>query len=155
MEMIVGRSYYSGTAKTHAVDVLQVAQEPGRGTVALCSYYNVSEPRNTQMELFNLDGIYRFDRTPDPAWDISGEYVKPATGELLTGRQNSLFDRQGRPVHPMIHTRAMVLARAKLGEFPIVKFCYDKNVPTEYMALEVLSDAEVGALMEVNKIKER
>lgn len=96
-----GKSYFVGTGKTHAIDVLQIVEEPGWGTVALSAYYHVDEPHNRQFELYQLDGLYRADRTPDPAWDVVGERPKPKPDQppLEMVAPTGIYNAHGEPMN--------------------------------------------------------
>ena len=149
MELQVGKSYLVGKARVHAIDVLDIVEEPGRGTVALCRYYHTSEPHNTQFELYQLDGYYRLDRTPNENWDVVDEYRKPPTGSLTIDNPHGLFDKDGNEVYPLLSIKAQAYLRAKGITMPFIKFTYSRDGESGYQLLDVVSDEVIEARQEL------
>ena len=146
MQIEAGKSYLLKSGK-HAIDCIQVVQEPGRGSVMLCSYYNISEPNNTQMELYQLDGFYRLDRVVDENWDVDKEYIKPKSGELSTSFEGAIFDKGGRQIYPFVNAKALARLYQKGETIPIIKFSFSKDNIEGFVKLDVFPDDIVNEII--------
>lgn len=146
MQLEVGKSYLIKTKK-HAIDVLQIVQEPGRGTVALSAFYHIEDPKNQQMELYQVDGSYRLDRVPDDNWDVLEEYAKKKDGTLGSSFEGGLFDKDGQQIYPLVSAKALARIYGKGETIPVIQFSYSSVAIDGYVKLQVLPDAIVKELI--------